>query len=87
MLMPIYLGIAGQIDPAAADPASNHAVAHTLMSNNVVTAFIVAMAHTVAMTLSGAVLAIVAYVWLGLKFISKCWFNLDLAWALTLILV
>ena len=39
------------------------------------------------MTLAGGVIAWVIYLWLGLKFLSKTWFNLDLVWALSLIVV
>ena len=35
----------------------------------------------------GAGLATLVYFWLGLKFISKTWFNLDAVWAVSLILV
>jgi hypothetical protein len=43
--------------------------------------------HTLAMSLSGAVIAVVIYLWLGLKFLSRTWFNLDVVWALSLVLV
>jgi len=33
------------------------------------------------------VLAMMVYLWLGLKFLSKTWFNLDLVWAASLFLV
>ena len=39
------------------------------------------------MTLAGAVVAVIIYFWLGLKFLSKTWFNLDVVWALSLIAV
>ena len=39
------------------------------------------------MSFIGAFLAIIVYFWLGLKFISKTWFNLDAVWAISLILV
>ena len=39
------------------------------------------------MTIAGGLIAVVIYFWLGLKFISKTWFNLDLVWALSLIVV
>ena len=43
--------------------------------------------HTLAMTLSGGAIAFGVYRWLGLRFLSKSWFNLDLVWALSLVLV
>ncbi|MFK7874929.1 MAG: hypothetical protein AB8B71_04000 [Paracoccaceae bacterium] len=82
MLVPIYLGIC-----AVAELDAGHAAAFSLMSSNVSLAFFVATAHTASMVLAGGVLAWVMYVWLGLKFLSKTWFNLDVIWALSLIFV
>ncbi|MEM1074845.1 MAG: hypothetical protein AAF665_06105 [Pseudomonadota bacterium] len=82
MLVPIYLGICRTIETNA-----GHAAADTLISGNVTIATVVAVLHTVAMTLAGGALALGVYHWLGLKFLSKSWFNLDLVWALSLILV
>ena len=83
MLLPLYLGLCG-LD---GDTSAGHAAAGVLMAGSVVTAFWVSIAHTCAMTLSGAAMAFAVYRWLGLTFISKSWFNLDAVWALSLILV
>jgi len=82
MLVPIYLGICDTIETDA-----GHAAASDLMAGNAGIAAIVALAHTLAMTLSGGVLALGVYRWFGLRFLSRGWFNLDLVWALSLILV
>lgn len=82
MLVPIYLGICATIDTN-----SGHAAADTLIGGTLTIAIVVAVAHTLAMTLSGGALALGVYHWLGLKFLSKSWFNLDVIWALSLILV
>ncbi len=82
MLVPIYLGICRTVDTDA-----GHAAAGSLMAGNAGIAVTVALAHTLAMTISGGVLAAGVYHWLGLKFLSRSWFNLDLAWALSLIIV
>lgn len=82
MLVPIYLGICGTVETD-----SGHAAAETLMSGNIGIALLVAIVHTLAMTTSGGALAVGVYHWLGLKFLSKGWFNLDVVWALSLILV
>jgi hypothetical protein len=66
---------------------TGHAAAQALMTNNVKTALLVAATHTFAMTFAGAMIAVFVYAWFGLKFISKSWFNLDLVWALSLIIV
>jgi hypothetical protein len=82
MLVPIYLGICATVETDA-----GHAAAQTLMSGNIGIALIVAIIHTLAMTAAGGALALGVYHWLGLKFLSKGWFNLDVAWALSLIIV
>ncbi|WP_338549224.1 hypothetical protein [Roseovarius phycicola] len=82
MLVPIYLGICSTIDSN-----TGHAAADTLISGTLTVAILVALAHTSAMILSGGALAVGVYHWLGLKFLSKSWFNLDVVWALSLILV
>ncbi|WP_439155762.1 hypothetical protein [Yoonia sp.] len=82
MLVPIYLGLC-----AIGADQSGHLAAQSLMGNNVVTAFTVAAVHTMSMTLAGGAVAVVIYFWLGLKFLSRTWFNLDVVWAVSLVLV
>jgi hypothetical protein len=82
MLVPIYLGICRTVETD-----TGHAAASELMVGNAGIALTVALAHTLAMTVSGGVIAYGVYHWLGLRFLSKGWFNLDLIWALSLILV
>lgn len=82
MLVPIYLGICQTIETDA-----GHAAASTLMTDNVSVAALVALAHTGAMTLAGGVFAFVVYRWVGLKALSRSWFNLDVVWAVSLVLV
>jgi len=82
MLVPIYLGICRTVETDA-----GHAAAATLMAGNAGLALVVAVVHTLAMTLSGGLIALGVYRWLGLRFLSRSWFNLDLVWALSLILV
>lgn len=83
MLVPIYLGLCG--DPAMQD--AGHRAAGALMAANLQTALIVASVHTAAMALAGSALAVGVYVWLGLRFLTRAWFNLDVVWALSLVLV
>lgn len=82
MLVPIYLGIC-EIAPED----SGHLAASHLMRNDIALALGVAAAHTSAMTLAGALISVSVYFWLGLKFLSRAWFNLDLFWAVSLIVV
>jgi len=82
MLVPIYLGFT-QGDMAHA----GHMAMSDTMAMNVGTALLVSFFHTIAMILSGAVFAVIIYFWLGLKFLSSTWFNLDRIWAISLIFV
>ena len=82
MLVPIFLGIC-----AIGATETGHLAARDLMGSNVLTAFTVAAVHTFAMTFAGGIIATIIYVWLGLKFLSQTWFNLDLVWALSLVCV
>ena len=82
MLLPIYLGLCSieEFDKA-------HRASAILMAQNSATAVIVSLVHTIAMVVAGGVFALLVYGWLGLKFLSRSWFNLDLVWALSLILI
>ena len=82
MLVPIYLGICRTVETDA-----GHAAAQDLMGGTAGLALLVALVHTGAMMLSGGTLALGVHRWLGLKFLQKSWFNLDLVWALSLVAV
>jgi hypothetical protein len=81
MLVPIYRGICATIDQSAGHSAA------ALMATDTSRALMVAVLHTLAMAASGGVVAMGVYYWLGLKFLKKSWFNLDVVWALSLIIV
>lgn len=82
MLAPIYLGLCG-LDGfevgrrAAAD----------LMARSAGLMVAVAVVHTGAMLTAGGAIAFGVYRWLGLRFLSKSWFDLDAVWGLSLMLV
>jgi hypothetical protein len=82
MLVPIYLGLcqSGDLD-------GGHQAASALMGGNLSMAIGVSLVHTAAMMVSGSLIALAVHEWLGLAFISKSWFNLDVLWALSLVLV
>ena len=82
MLVPIYLGVC-RLDQQEA----GHQAAAALMSSNIWSAVMVSAVHTIAMIISGGVIAALIYFWLGLKFLSATWFNLDRIWAASLILI
>jgi len=82
MLVPIFFGLC-----SVGAEESGHQAAETLMGSNILTAFTVAAIHTLSMTVAGGTIAIIIYFWLGLKFLSRTWFNLDMFWALSLVVV
>ena len=82
MLVPIYLGLCREVEMDA-----GHAAAGTLINANVSMAVLVAIVHATAMIAAGGCCAWLAYRYLGLKFISRSWFNLDATWAASLVLV
>jgi hypothetical protein len=81
MLVPIYLGL------CVADPDKSHEAARTLISANIDMVALVALVHTAAMIAAGGSLAWLTYRYLGLKFVSRSWFNLEATWAWSLFLV
>ena len=82
MLVPIYLGLC-----RAADLNRAHEAAGALINANLGIAVLVSVVHSVAMIAAGGLLAWLVYRYLGLKFVSRSWFNLDATWAVSLILV
>ena len=82
MLVPIYLGLC-----RAADLDAGHEAAGTLINANLTMAVLVALVHALAMISAGGVLAWLVYRYLGLRFLSRSWFNLDSLWAASLVLV
>ena len=50
-------------------------------------AVLVSLVHSVAMIAAGGTSAWLVYRYLGLKFVSRSWFNLDATWALSLVVV
>ena len=82
MLVPIYLGLC-----RAADLNRGNEAAGALIDANLGMAVLVSAVHSVTMIAAGGILAWLVYRCLGLKFVSRSWFNLDATWAFSLILV
>jgi hypothetical protein len=82
MLVPIYLGLC-----RAADLNSGHEAAGALIKTHLSMAVLVSVVHSVTMIAASGILAWLVYRYLGLKFVSRSWFNLDATWAFSLILV
>lgn len=81
MLAPVYLGL------CSAAELEQHGAAASLMGANAAMALGVSAAHTLAMAAAGGAMAVAVHAWLGLEFLRKSWFNLDIVWALSLLLV
>jgi hypothetical protein len=82
MLAPIYLGLC-----AAEGLDRGDAAASTLISANLGMAVLVSIVHSCAMIAAGGLCAWLVYRYLGLKFVSWSWLNLDATWAGALVLV
>jgi hypothetical protein len=82
MLVPIYLGLC-----QASDFDTGHAAAASLINANLGLAVLVSVAHSAAMIAAGGCSAWLVYRYLGLKFLARSWFNLDVIWAVSLIVV
>ncbi|MDB5515973.1 MAG: hypothetical protein JWQ17_2731 [Tardiphaga sp.] len=82
MLVPIYLGLC-----RGAELDQGHQATSTLINANIGMAIMVAIVHSTAMIAAGGVTAWLVFRYLGLRFLSRSWFNLDAVWAVSLILV
>ena len=82
MLVPIYLGLC-----RVADLDKGHEAAGALINANLGMAILVSVVHSVAMIVAGGFSAWLVYRYLGLKFVSRSWFNLDATWAFSLVFV
>jgi hypothetical protein len=82
MLVPIYLGLC-----RTAEIDVSHAAVGTLINADLGMAVLVSVIHSLAMIAAGGCLAWLVYRYLGLSFVSRSWFNLEAAWAFSLILV
>lgn len=82
MLVPIYLGLC-----RGADLDSSHRAAGVLINANLGMAVLVSVVHSLAMVAAGGLLAWLVYRYLGLKFVSQTWFNLEATWAFSLVFV
>ena len=82
MLVPVYLGLC-----QATNLDQTHGVAISLVNADLGMAIVVSTVHSIAMVAGGGLSAWMVYRYLGLKFVSRSWFNLDAPWAFSLMLV
>jgi hypothetical protein len=80
MLVPIYLGLSSAPAMAGHHPSA-------MINANLSLAVLVSIVHTLAMISAGGLLAWLVYRYLGPKFVSQSWFNLDALWAASLVFV
>ena len=80
MLIPIYLGLC-----RVQAPGRGHQAAGALIRGDLAAAMGVALVHAAAMILAGGLIALAVRAWLGLRFLSRSWFNLDVVWASSLV--
>jgi hypothetical protein len=87
MLVPIYLGLCQTFDLDPGHQAAGAIINASLINTSLGMAVLVSIVHVAAMIAAGGCLAWLVYHHLGLKFVSRSWFNLDAIWAISLILV
>lgn len=92
MLVPIYLGLCRAFELDAGHEAAGALMTTSLVQASLVKtslgmAVLVSLVHVAAMVSAGGGLAWLVYRHLGLKFVSRSWFNLDAVWATSLVLV
>ena len=83
MLVPVVLGLC--VDDRGTD--GGHRALAELVRGSLGLMLVAAVVHTVAMLLTGGAIAWAVYRYLGLGLLRRSWFNLDLLWAVLLILV
>jgi hypothetical protein len=82
MLLPIYLVLC-----QVPNPDRGHEAAGALINASLGIAVLVSVVHSASMIVAGGFSAWLVYRYLGLKFVSRSWFNLDAVWAVSLIFV
>ncbi len=88
MLLPIFLAMDhGAGAGGAMDGMEGHDAIGGLLAADAAPALLVAAVHTAAMLVAGGVLAVLVHRWLGLKAVSRTWFDLDAVWAVSLLVV
>ena len=83
MLVPVVLGLGAHTHAAH----RGHQTLFEFAGGDLTLTLIAATAHTVAMVLAGGAVAWVVYRYVGLRLLRRSWLNLDLLWAVLLIIV
>ncbi len=80
MLVPVALGLC-----AAPRDGGHDTGLDTMLRSDVATAMAVTVVHTLAMLVSGIAIAWLVYRYLGVQFVRRAWFNLDVVWGASLV--
>lgn len=83
MLVPVVMGMS----PDAPTAHGGHHALLELASGAVGLSLVAVGVHTLAMVTTGGTIAFVVYRYLGLRLLQRSWLNLDLLWAVLLIVV
>jgi hypothetical protein len=86
MLVPFVLRLCLPAHAAGGAADAHERMADALARSGLPTAIAIAGLHTLAMMAAGIAMAWAVYRYLGLGFLRRAWFNLDLAWAASLVL-
>jgi hypothetical protein len=84
MLVPILMGLCVTGAAAAPSAALGHDALMRALGTSLAAALAVALVHTTAMIASGLGVAWAVFRYLGLQALRAAWFNLDVVWALGL---
>jgi hypothetical protein len=85
MLVPFMLRLCAAPSGPNAEAGLHDRVMAVLAQSGSATALAIALLHTAVMLLAGAAMAWAVYRFLGLQFLRRAWFNLDRAWAASLV--
>jgi hypothetical protein len=84
MLVPVAIGLCTATSPWPMQ-TTGHAMPVSSMQGDLAIALGVAIVHTLAMIGAGVGVAWIVYRYLGLRFLTRGWLNLDAAWGATLV--
>ena len=85
MLVPLALSLCAPGAVADSPSLSGHAASMALMRSGFIMAIAVSVVHTLAMIAAGLGVAWVVYRYLGLRFLTRAWLNLETVWGATLV--
>jgi hypothetical protein len=85
MLVPLALGLCTASPATGSTSDAAHALLADSVRSGVATALTVSIVHTIAMIAAGLALAWTVYRYLGLRFLTRSFFDLDKVWGTSLV--